>query len=251
MSSTLLRMQHTSLQVQDSPEKKFKDIRDLFVEGVSFPIKTGTEGGEFPAKDHLRMFAGLHNHVIHFARGNWIAVDRKILKKGSVQKGSLFIQDNDDFGAGGGHDRVLCTLEFDHINPGVGHIVLGAIHYGTKGRTPKDPNWESNKLAAKRIARWMRKEGAGRDLVFLNGDFNMNDADPKQDWAFGGPFTSMADELNRHENTGHGPIDGFCSYDLDRRVKAKHFNVLNDKEMFQYSDHYVCRGVWEVLHLSS
>lgn len=252
MTSTLLRMQHTSLQFSDSPAQQRQDVHDLFAQGTGFPIKTGTEaasdGGKNKNFDFVKEFAAEFDHVVHFARDNWIAVDRAIIKKGSVQRGSLFILDNDFF-VGHGHDRVLCTLEFDHIEPGVGHLAIGAIHYATKGGSPADPNWDANKTTAQRLGKWMAKEGAGTNLSFLNGDFNMNDK--KTDWAFGGNFTSMADELKKWQNTGHGPIDGFCSYDRDGRVKAKSFNVLDDKEMFQHSDHYVCRGVWEIRHLKT
>lgn len=252
--STLLRMQHTSLQHSDSPAQQRQDVHDLFAQGTAFPIKTGTEaasdGGKNKNYDYVREFAAQFNHAVHFARDNWIAIDRSIIKPRTLQRGSLFILDNDHF-VGHGHDRVLCTMEFDHIEPGVGHLSIGAIHYATMSRKPSDPNWEANHIAAKRLTEWMKKEGAGGNLVFLNGDFNMSDADPKQDWAFGGHWTSMADELNKHQNTGHGPIDGFTSYDRDGRVKAKSFNVLDDKEMFQHSDHFVCRGVWEIRHLKT
>jgi|SRR6478609_3571448 len=255
MTSTMLRMQHTSLQYSDPSPAQRQDIHDLFEQGKSFPIKTGTEGASDKGSDNmnnpfLREFAKEYNHAIHIVRDNWVAIDRAIIKPGSLVRGSLFLISNDDM-VGPGHDRVLCTIEFDHIEPGVGHLSVGAIHYATKSRKPSDPNWDINKVCGQKLSAWMVKEGAGKNLAFLNGDFNMSDADPKQDWAFGGPFTSMADELNAHQNTGHGPIDGFCSYDRDGRVKAKRFNVLDDKEMFQHSDHFVCRGTWEIQHLKT
>lgn len=255
MTSTLLRMQHTSLQYSDSPAQQEQDIHDLFEQGKRFPIKTGTEGASDKGSDNmnfpfLKKYAAEYNHAIHIVRDNWVAIDRAIIEPKSLTRGELFLVSNDNM-VGHGHDRVLSFMEFDHIEPGVGHLSVGAIHYATKSRKPSDPNWDINRICANKLSAWMIKEGAGKNLAFLNGDFNMSDADPKQDWAFGGPWTSMADELNHHQNTGHGPIDGFTSYDRDGRVKAKSFNVLDDREMFQHSDHFVCRGVWEITHLKT
>ena len=252
VDTTLLRMQHTSLQYSDPTRQQREDINDLFEQGKSFPIKTGTEGASDKGSDNmnhpfLREFAKEYNHVIHIVRDNWIAIDREIIRPGTLVKGDVFLVSNDDM-VGHGHDRVMATVEFDHVDKGVGHMSLGAVHYPTKTRGPSDPNWDIAKACAAGINRWMVKEGAGANLSFVNGDFNMADNQERQDWAFGGKFTSMADELEAWQNTGHGPIDGFCSYDRDGRVKAKRFNVLDDTEMFQHSDHFVCRGVWEVRH---
>ena|SRR6478735_1070034 len=255
MTSTMLRMQHTSLQYSDSPAQQRQDINDLFEQGKDFPIKTGTEGASDKGSDNMNHpflleFAKQYNHAIHIVRDNWVAIDRAIIEPKSLSKGELFLISNDNM-VGNGHDRVLSFMEFDHIDERVGHLSVGAIHYATKSRGPSWPNWDINEVCAKKLSGWMAKEGAGKNLAFLNGDFNMSDKDPKQDWAFGGNFTSMADELKAWQNTGHGPIDGFCSYDRDARVKAKRFNVLDDKEMFQHSDHFVCRGTWEIQHLKT
>lgn len=252
VTSSKLRMQHTSLQYSDSPAQQRQDIRDLFEQGASYPIKTGTEGASDKGSDNmnnpfLREFAKEYNHAIHIVRDNWIAIDRDIIKPGTLVRGDVFLVSNDDM-VGHGHDRVMCTMEFDHVDSGIGHLSIGAVHYPTKTRKPSDPNWDIAKACAEGINRWMIKEGAGKNLAFVNGDFNMADNQEKQDWAFGGKFTSMADELEAWQNTGHGPIDGFCSYDRDGRVKAHRFNVLDDTEMFQHSDHFVCRGVWLVRH---
>lgn len=253
--SSKLRMQHTSLQFSDPKRQQRQDIHDLFDQGKAYPIKTGTEAGADKSGDNmnrafLRQFADEYNHAIHFAADNWIAVDRAIIKRGSLVRDELFLVSNDNM-VGHGHDRVMCTMEFDHVDAGIGHLAIGSVHYPVKARTPSDPNWDIAKACADKINRWMIEMGAGENLAFLNGDFNMADTLERQDWAFGGKFTSMADELKAWENTGHGPIDGFCSFDRDGRVTAQRFNVLNDKEMFQHSDHFVCRGVWDVRHLKN
>lgn len=249
---TLLRMQHSSLQFNDTPRQQEQDIRDLFEKGQQFPIKTGTEAGpDAPSHNLNRTFlinyAKKHHHALHFARDNWIAVDRTIIKRGSLVRGSLFIADNDET-VGPGHDMVLCTVEFDYFDPRVGHLAIGAIHGATKGDDPGEPNLHINRRMSRMCSRWMAKAGAGKDLAFLNGDFNINDIRHDMDLGVGN-FTSMGDELRRHPNTGHGPIDALCSYDGDRRVSAHSLNVLDDRKFFQYSDHFVVRGAWAIRHL--
>lgn len=244
MSTMKLRTQHTSLQApKDTPKQKAHDVAKLFEFGTNYPVKTGTEGGMNPLRGFLEGAAEEHNHVIHFAADTWVAVDRAIIKPRTVERGRIYVADNDEF-VGHGQDRIAAFLGFDHINPYVGRIYQGSSHYPTKGQTPDDPNHDINRRFARKIAEWMQEVGKGSNLAFMNGDFNM--PDKRLDWAFGHDFTSMADELEAWQMTGHGPIDGFCSYDHDGRVKAHRFTVLDDSELFMFSDHFYCQGVWEI-----
>lgn len=240
-----LRMQHTSLQYKDTPKQQEHDIKLLFSKGQMYPIKTGTEAGPMNSQNRplLIEYAEEYGHYIHFAKDNWIAVDRDIVKKGSFERDHVFIIDNDKTW-GRGYDSDMATVAFDHVDERLGRINLGAVHFPTRGRTKGEPNYEVNVLYSTRIAQWMREVGAGKALAFVNGDFNIPDR--TMDWAFGRAFTSMADELRAWQHTGHGPIDGFCSYDKDGRVSARRFNVLDDSESFRFSDHFVCRGVWAI-----
>lgn len=251
MSTAALRMQHTSLQFSDDPVQQEHDVHALFAKGKDFPIKTGTEAGKQTAKSKrpnsnhelLLEYAKRYNHAINFGADTWVAVDRDIIQEGTLRREDIFLASNDHM-VGLGGNRVMGTLSFDHVNAGIGHVNVGAVHYPTKGQRPGSPNHELNKQCAERIQKWMQHVGRGKALAFVNGDFNM--PDNKLDWALGGKFTSMADELKAWENSGHGPIDGFASFDSDGRVKAKRFNVLNDKELHLFSDHFMCRGVWEI-----
>lgn len=247
MSTHDLRMQHTSLQFSDKPDQQEHDVRALFEKGEAWPIKSGTEAGVDKVGDNrlrplLIHFAEKHDHIINFAGDAWVAVDRKIIVPGSVKKEDVFLISNDTM-VGHGHDRYVAALHFVHATPGVGHISVGSVHYATKGRVPGDPNYDINRVCAVKIGRWLAQNGHGSNLAFINGDFNIPDA--RLDFALGENFTSMADELEAWQNTGHGPIDGFCSYDRDGRVKAKRFNVLDDSEFKMFSDHFMCRGTWE------
>jgi hypothetical protein len=248
VTTSLLRVQHTSLQFSDNPRQQRHDVSTLFTEGERNPLKTGTEAGgigDNKLKDLLIEYAEKHNHVLNFAADTWVAVDRAIIKPRSVEKGDLFLASNDDM-VGHGQDRKMAWIEFDHVDNEIGRISQGSVHYATRGRKPGEPNFDINKKCATKIHKWMVEHGKGSALAFVNGDFNMPDR--TLDWSLGGNFTSMADELKAWQMTGHGPIDGFASYDHDGRVAAKRFVVLDDKELMMFSDHYYCLGAWEVTH---
>lgn len=248
MSTFKLKVQHTSLQFSDKVAQHKHDVHAIFESGGDFPIKTGTEAGPGPGgtnnKELLIAAAQEHHHIINFAGDSWIAVDRAIVQPGSAGKDDVFLVSNDMQQVSRGSDRIMATISFDHVEPGVGRIHYGAVHYPTKGAQPGDPNHDMNIICARKISEWMAKAGVGADLAFVNGDFNMQDR--ILDVALGHNFTTMADELKDWQNTGHGAIDGLCSYDRDGRVSAKSFNVLDDSEFFLFSDHWMCRGVWEI-----
>ncbi len=249
MSVTILKTQHVSLQFNDTRSQQEHDARQLFLKGQDFPIKTGTEAGTDTTNyDLLSRFAKEFNHVIHFDRSNWVAIDRKIIKPNSLKLGSVFVVDNARV-VGHSYDRGFPTVEFTHTSPGVGRIAQAAVHYPKDGRTPDQPNYDINRMYAKAIYGWMQEASIAKALSFVNGDFNM--PDNRSDWSFGTGWTSLADELKAWQNTGSdfGPIDGFASFDSDRRVSAKSFTVLDDSEMFMNTDHFVCRGAWEITNL--
>ena len=249
----LLKMQHSSLQFSDTPAQQASDVEKLFVEGEDFPIKTGTEAGnDGPGgntnRELLVEAAKDYKHKINFAGDAWVAVDDRIILPRSLTRDDVFLVSNDHM-VGHGTDRVMPTLEFQHVELGGDTVSVGSVHYPTKGAVPGSPNYQMNVEIAGLLERWLRDVARGKNLGFINGDFNMPDR--TTDWALGHDFLSMADELKAWENSGHGPIDGFCSFNLDGRVSAKRFSVLDDKEMHLYSDHYVCRGVWEIVKRKS
>lgn len=248
---SVLRMQHTSLQFSDTDAQQLHDVRKLFKKGKRFPIKTGTEalavkGSGNSNRRLLVKFAEEHNHAIHFSADTWVAVDRRIVVPNSLKRSQLFLADNRDM-VGAGADRKMAVLSFDHVDSRIGRINVGSVHYPRFGSRRGDPNYELNQMIARRIADWFVLNGKGKDLAFLNGDFNLKDH--LYDWSYGGNFTSLADQLGAWKNTGHGPIDGFTSYDKDGRVKPKAMKVFPDKKFFMHSDHYLCRGFWYVKHL--
>lgn len=249
MTSSVLKHQHASLQYSDTDAQQAADVEKLFKKGKLYPIKTGTESGRETAnRAALRECAADYNHAIKFGRSNFVAVDKAIIKKGTNKSGVVFVVSNDKL-VGFQHDRDFPWITFTHADERLGRISVAGFHYSTKGREEKDPNNDTNEMYADKIGEWMRKSARGTAIALGAGDFNMLDPLKRQDWSFGNNFTSMADELGKYANTGHGPIDGFVSYDKDNRVKAKKFEVLEDKDFHLHTDHYVCRGTWTVRHL--
>lgn len=251
MTSSVLKMQHSSLQFSDTRNQQVADVEKIFKKGKAFPIKTGTESGrETATRRALIECAQDYNHAIKFGRSNFVAVDKSIIKKGTLKKDTVFVVSNDRL-TGHQHDRDFPFLAFTHTDERLGRISVAGFHYSTKGREEGDPNNDTNEMYAVKIAEWMRRQARGTAIALGAGDFNMLDNLKRQDWAFGRSFTSMADELGKYKNTGHGPIDGFVSFDKDGRVKAKKFEVLTDKDLRLFTDHYLCRGTWTVRHLKT
>lgn len=244
---TALRHQHTSMQFSDNFAQKEEDVKKLFAQGQQFPIKSGTESGDPGLFELIAFHAKKNNHLLSRAEGNWVAVDRDIIRKRSSRRGEVFINSARNL-VGRQRDRVFPWIQFTHVKPGVGRIAVASFHYSTHGKLPNDPNWDANRKYAHDIAEWMREMAKGTNIALGSGDFNMIDNMKTQDWAFGENFTSMADELGRHPNTGHGPIDGLVSWDADKRVRAKKLVVLNDNKMHMNFDHFVVRGTWSIRH---
>jgi hypothetical protein len=248
MTQSLLRVQHSSLQFSDGSRQQGHDIEKLFRTGEDYHIKTGTEAGPEDGNDnreHLIEAAQDYKHRIHFTEGNWVAVDREIIQPGSVKVGGVLIASQNEMRTKG-RARVMATFAFTHKDDRFGRIAQAAAHYATRGARKGDPNYHINVRYSNRIESWMRRAGSKKAMAFVNGDFNMPDA--VLDWAHGNDFTSMGDELKRHPNTGHGAIDGMCSFDQDRRVQANSLRVLSDAEMRLFMDHFVVRGSWAIRH---
>jgi len=251
MTSSVLKHQHGSFQFSDTRNQQVSDIEKFFAKGKAFPIKSGTETGrETASRKAIIECAKDYNHAVKFGRSNFVAVDRTIVKKGSLRSDAVFVVANDRL-TGHQHDRDFPFISFTHADERLGRISVAGFHYSTKGREEGDPNADTNEMYAAKIASWMNEKAKGTAIALGAGDFNMLDNLKRQDWAFGRPFTSMADELGKYRNTGHGPIDGFVSFDKDGRVSAKKFEVLTDKDLHLFTDHYLCRGTWTVRHLKT
>lgn len=238
-----LRFQHASLQFSDTPAQQKSDAEKVF--GSGFQILTGTEAGRDNPNYKITAEAAARHGYRHFNRhSNWISIDRDIIRRGSWEQGEIWVADNDET-VGKGHDVTIPWVAFDHVNDRIGRLAVAVVHYPTKGRTKRDPNFDINERAARALGKWGREHGGGRGLAFAAGDFNMpfnRGPDP----LFGEPFTSSWNELDRFEGTGHGNIDAILSYDPDARVSAKRVVALDDREWPLFTDHFVVRSIFTI-----
>ena len=246
-----VHVQHISGQFNDTDKQHLDDARAIFARAKARKVAwiTGTEGGtgagNWPAA--LKQEARVHGYHIYQPGGasDWIAVAKSFAPGGiKGYLGPVVIP-----GKAGAHShKRVVAVEFR--NPALGDIHVIAGHYLTKGRPDaKSPeyrvNLAKNRLLAKAISEYAVKVGAGSDLVFYGGDQNI--VDRNNDTFFGGPLTSVWDELKMWENTGHGNIDVIASYDRDARVKAGYIRALDDKEWFLHTDHFAVEAGFDIL----
>ena len=187
---------HVSMQFSDTREQKLHDAEHIFTRAKKKDAAwvTGTEAGEAELWDILRDAAERHGYKTHRYKSNWIAVRKAVIRPGSWETGSVDVADSSQT-VGRGHDPAFPWVTFEHANKRIGTISLGAGHYPTKGQTPSDPNHAINRLYAQKIGAWAKEKGAGKALVFYNGDQNM--PDNKLDTFFDQPLTSLGDELQK------------------------------------------------------
>jgi len=243
-----LKMQFSALQFSDPKPQQVYDVQSLFTTrpfAHKTRIKGGTETGDPDFRDIIRGAARLTNHRTAFKGDVWLAVDKHFIN-GGWDQGWIPVLDPSE-GKGKHSARGILWVSFN--NNEVGRITIGCAHYLTKGRRPGDPNYELNGELIDATAQFGRDFGKGDDLVFMMADGNI--PDDKFDVFRGGPFTTAADELGRHPNTGYGPIDWIASYDRDGRVEAGRMQVMSDKTLFLYTDHFPKIVTWDIVTLQS
>lgn len=232
-----LDVAHFSMQYSDVEKQKKADVNHIFSRGYDWA--TGTEAGEEPLKSILRASAKAHGYTFHEFKSNWISIHKSMIVPLTHVRDSVTVVDNDLFVGGFGHDLSIVWDTFLHRQ--LGRITIMASHYKVKGRPVPNPEYRVNlpwnKRLAKAIGAKGRLFGAGKSLVFYQGDQNI--LDRIHDTFLGqADFTSTWDELGRWEDTGHGNIDVIASYDPDTRVKARYVRALDDSELFMFSDHH-------------
>lgn len=245
----ILTVAHCSMQFSDLPRHQERDVNRLFARDYHWI--TGTEAGpdNEALRDALETNGRQFGYAVHHPKSQdcWVAVKKALIRGGGFTDKGLVpvVKASEGYGRHG--NRGIAWATFDAVHR-LGSITIGAGHYLTGGRTPKDPNYHHNVRYADSIGAWGREKGKGRGLVFYHGDQNIVDA--KQDTFFGEPFTSTWDELKKFENTGHGNIDVLASYNKDRRVRWQSINALNDREVFLHTDHYLVEARVEIRPLS-
>lgn len=245
----IVKAAHFSGQFSDTPVQMEHDIRTMFRRKYAW--WTGTEAGnpdKNPMNGILRRLADTYDYKIRIERGEYVAVHRAYID-GPFRGGFVPVIESYE-GKGRHSDRGITWVQFP--NNHLGMITIGAGHYLTKGRSPKQTpggiNFRLNKEYAEAIDKWGIEAGRGAALAFYHGDQNI--VDRRADTFFGGNFKSSWDELGRWENTGHGNIDVIASLDRDGRVTARSVRALDDRELRMYSDHFVVETTWNIRELN-
>jgi hypothetical protein len=259
---------HVSMQFGDPTPQQRHDVDAIFTRAATRNVRwiTGTEAGAGADRLAALLKEGANEHGYRFFKPKaptdaWVAVQRSFIdggwKTGYIPvipgSGTLYkpqgipVKALPRWGPKG-----LVHVRFRNATLGVFHV--GASHYLTDARHPHAvikgvDHWEWNKRLARAIGDWGDHAQATGGLPFYGGDQNMADSknrEPQGDTFFGEHFTSLADELHKWQNTGHGPIDVIASHDRARRVKGAYWRVLDDREFMLYTDHVLCEGGFDV-----
>lgn len=267
----LLRTAHVSLQFGDSDAQHEHDMTKIFKRAVDRHQAwvTGTEAGPGSGNtgDLLVDIAKDSDYIpwvpSEQSEGNgrstdcWLAVRKDLVVGDWTPRFKKVIPGSEQLYNEAGLDvkfprwgpKGIVTVEFQSV-PALGDVGLGVAHHLTGGRRENHStehgvdHYEWNEVLDNEIAAWMREAGAGRALSFFNMDRNFGDT--RNDDQEIGRNTTLADELRRWQNTGHGAIDWMLSHDADTRVTGRSFNVLDDKEFFLNTDHWYCEGTFNV-----
>lgn len=249
-----LRGMHCSMQFSLSEAKTRADVNEIFARAQKAGVVwvSGTEAGDskHPVRPALKELAPKYGFRVDFGKTDgWVAVREERITKGSYTQDEIVVLSPQD-GVEGKHGwkgvKWASWIDTELKQ----RITVGATHYLRYGRPDaKDPDYkvniEFNKKLAAAVAQFGRDHSEGRDICFMGLDANI--PDPKESFFFGiAPFTTAADELDHHVNTGHGEIDGIASYDRDVRVYAKSWRAWDDKQWSIFGDHYPTEALFGV-----
>lgn len=246
-----LRLMHASMQFSDTRANHRHDASAVFkyAKANDVVFLTGTEGGGDSLSAALTDAAATSGFALNLHRsGDWVAVNIAMAKVTSRGHAGPFVPGTTGLKASqGGHAPRGITWTTAAVY-GNSTVTVGSVHYLTK-RSVLATGVNNDRIAVG-IGKWGQAKGAGKNLVFINGDMNMDDA--KRDVFMGKPFTSCWDELKKWPAT-HGvskargsTIDVSASYDRDGRVSAKSAKVLDDSDLRLATDHFPLVAVYAV-----
>jgi hypothetical protein len=244
-----LRVQHNSMQFSDTRAQQMFDAEAVFdlARKRSTLFVTGTEGGGDGVSDALTKQSKAFGFVLNLHKtGDWVAVNTQLARvvasgfEGPYIRGTTGLKASQ--GAHSPRGIVWATAKFGKLT-----ATMGSVHYLTQRSTAVSG---SNAPLVDGIAAFGADKGKGRQLVFINGDMNLDDE--KQDVFRGQPFTSCWDELKKYPAT-YGEtklrgrtIDISASYNADGRVSCKSARVLDDKDLKLFTDHFVIEATYSV-----
>jgi hypothetical protein len=234
----------TSMETFNSAKVRQNDIHKVFRRAHNREVMAvgGTEVGKADSIEALGEACADYGFRLYVSRTVFMAINIRMIDGQSWEQG--FIKSVDSSEGDGQHsDRGLLWVSFDSVFD-IGRLSFGETHFLKHGRQKKDPNWRLNNRICDDIAAWGRERGAGPDKAFVFGD--VNDIDNKHDVFRGGPFTTFGDALEKHPNTGHGPIDVMAKYDRDGKVVPAYWRAQDDSEFPLGTDHYLTEGAVDV-----
>ena len=242
-----LRFCHASLQFSDTAAQQKADVTKLFSRG--YDVITGTEAGHGSGKLEDFLVEAAKAKGYFFSKpgryDTWVAV-KKTLVVVNPTMGSEFAiwrsSRHNPAPPGRWGDKGVVWMQWN-MGPTFGKFAVGAVHNLTWKGAGDKLKVETDHTYAEVMEKWRVKMGAAE--CFIGGDFNRSD---KTHDVFMGKagFITAADELKRHQNTGHGPIDGIAREKSTKRVKCVRYEVLDDKEMFMNTDHWILEADYEV-----
>lgn len=242
-TSREVKIAHISLQVHDSKAEIAADVENIFqlLAQEKYQWITGTEAFGPRVTRILEAVGGAHGFRVERAVGQdcWIAVRKSFIAGNFDVHWQKIIE-------GGTTHRDLGVFDVSFDTDKLGRISVFAEHLLTHGQ----PNSAvKNHKVVTATAKRASELAAGTDLAFIGADKNMNDR--FKDTFLGTPFTSLGDELKKHEPTHeHGrALDVIGTWDRDKRVRAKRLRVLDDTEFKLFGDHFLVTGVVEVKFL--
>lgn len=265
-----LRIAHASLQFSDTDKHHTADVESIFSRAVDrrYAWITGTEtgpGAGNTGKELLRVgkdadyklwVPSEQAKAEGRATDCWVAVRADLVKKGwktgfipaipgsaELYKDLKPVPKFPRWGPKG-----LVTVEFDSL-PQLGHLSIMSAHHLTKGQVDGPvsvihgvDHHEWNQKMDAEITKWARTQAKGSNLAFGAMDRNLSD---RRNEGIPGT-TTLADELEDWQSTGHGDIDWIFTTNKDGRVTAVSFTPLDDRQFPLFTDHFFVEGVVRV-----
>jgi hypothetical protein len=252
---TIVRIQWNAGEAFDSPEQHAHDAHKLFEHAASWGAWAigGSEAGRTDLRRSLERAAGRHRFELFLSRyGEWVALNTRFLSARHAGFEGPFIPGTRGPARDGGHAPrgIAWARGRDYRQQVGGWLTFGASHWLTQ-RAISSTGLSNDPIVAG-TARFGRRCGAGGSKVFLMAD--TNEHDDQRDVFHGKPFTSLSGELGQHpathgRDTEHGTrIDVIASWDDDKRVRGRRYDVLDDGDLQLAQDHFVLLGEYAIAH---
>lgn len=244
-----LRYAIAPMQFSDTTEQARRDFAKILGRGydVVFGTEVGPGTGSNRVLDREADRAGYR--VARNGRyDTWVAVNECLIKRGTWRTGAEHVLDRSSMhrpkpmGRWGDKGIIWAQAEAE----GLGVMSWGSVHALTVGGAGRKLKRRSDDHYAEAIARWIKEHGAGYDLAFVGGDWNLRDRDhdlTQGKWR----GVSCWDEVGKWPNTGHGNIDAILRSKADTRVlRWVSAEVKQDDDIKLYTDHWITEAVVEI-----